>query len=805
MAMEQVGVEMVVTGLQSFLGDMKKADSSIQGLIPTSGLLGGALTTLGNIATSVGNFIANTLAHAIGELLADAVEWAVSQIQELITSAIEAGDQFQALKIRLNQMNFNTASESAKNYSDAMATAIEQTKDQLLWIQQLATATPFELSDVTQVYSMARSYSFADDEARNLVETLSDFTAGMGLGGAEMVNIIRQFGQMRNTGKILQKDLNSLAEGGMVPVNKILDIMKEKTGLTGKAFDEFKLSAAGAKMFLETFTNFVKDNYEGAAEKANRTFKNATITLKEFFTSFAASNVVTPILDVLGEKISSLNDALSARLPDIISGFDRIGKVLASILTDVLGLGPSADEMANTFVSALSGIADWLETHKGDIVAFIETAVQKVTEWKNAFLGTDQQPGFLEKAYQTFLEMQPLVQPIKDLFSAIGEVAGAALGLEFGDLSDKSFAETVQSVANGIKEVAKWISENKESIAYWVTKWAEGAAALLLVSVGLTILLGIAKELIFVFVGWAAEGNNWINILLVLVGIAAVWGAITSGAFAMVAAAILAVPLAVVALIAAIAILVYLVYQYGAQIVATWVGLHKQLVDIMKNLGKALVNKWFELRDKVVSVVSDFIAGLIVSFVMMGMQILTAIVTWVLNMVGKFNELKMKLTAAALVIKDAVIAKFNDLKNGVINAVSNVADSVKNAMQGAIDTIAKMGFWNAGVEMMKAVASGVSAGAGLLYDAVKSAAQNAWNSLLSTFKGTGGTSTGGGLSPGGSGSPFKSLAVSTNPGTMTTSSVSSVSTTNNYNLYINSSAPIEPLVADFQMMKSLGV
>ena len=46
--MEKIGVEAVVAGLTSFLGDMKKVDKSITDLVPSNSLLSKAFQSVGN-------------------------------------------------------------------------------------------------------------------------------------------------------------------------------------------------------------------------------------------------------------------------------------------------------------------------------------------------------------------------------------------------------------------------------------------------------------------------------------------------------------------------------------------------------------------------------------------------------------------------------------------------------------------------------------------------------------------------------------------------------------------------------------
>lgn len=156
--MEKIGVAAVVEGLESFLGDMGKMDDAIRNLVSPTNILGTAFGALGDVLGSVGGFVVNTLAHAFGELLADAIQFVVTQVKELIHATIEAGKEFQTLSLRLNTLNFNDMTESEQRLEDAQHAATEETKEQLTWLQRLAATTPYDNTDISNVYTLARGY-----------------------------------------------------------------------------------------------------------------------------------------------------------------------------------------------------------------------------------------------------------------------------------------------------------------------------------------------------------------------------------------------------------------------------------------------------------------------------------------------------------------------------------------------------------------------------------------------------------------------------------------------------------------------
>ena len=112
------------------------------------------------------------------------------------------------------------------------------TKEQLTWLQKLAVTTPYDNNDISNMYTLARSYDFADDKARQMTDDITNFASGMGLTSEEMQRVIINFGQLQAQGKLNGQELRDLARGSFVPINAILDKMKTKLGLTTEEFDK---------------------------------------------------------------------------------------------------------------------------------------------------------------------------------------------------------------------------------------------------------------------------------------------------------------------------------------------------------------------------------------------------------------------------------------------------------------------------------------------------------------------------------------------------------------------------------------
>lgn len=511
--MEQIGVMAVVEGLAGFSSDMGKVNSLLDGLKPHATALMQAFDGVGEAFASFGESIIHVAEIAIGVILRDAIEWLLGAMRDVIASAIEAGNQFQTLTLRLQGMNlqdafnannFAAGATDAEKYTQAMQYATEATKQQLTWIMKLAAFTPFDAVDIANIYTMARSYGFADEAAQGLVESITDFTAGMGLSGEAMDRIIVNFGQMVQRGKITTRELNDLARGSMVPIGDILDRIAKKLGITVAELSA-QISKPGGgvdpQLFIDAFEEMTnsEERFRGASERMARTFQGASQNILQTTRDLLGMYVVQPVLDALGQKLSSFMDAFSdpARWDRITTAMSRIGKVLADIATGILGLAPDSETLADNIISGIEKIATWLEANKSKIIGFFD-------DLKNILSGNKkvggEEPVFgqglldgiskvrdfiVEKLIPAFDTIKNWIgenKPLIDTFFAtVGEIVGQVLQNLFGIKAPEG-GGGLEGFLGGVKNFLQWVIDNKEQIAQWVTVFAQFVGVYLLVS-----------------------------------------------------------------------------------------------------------------------------------------------------------------------------------------------------------------------------------------------------------------------------------------------------------------------------------
>ena len=538
--MEQVGVEAVLKGLESFLGGMGKMDKSIRDLIPGNSLLEKAFLSVGDTISKFASSAVRTLEYALGQLLADAIKKVISFIGDLIKDVIDAGDEFSRLQIRLQRLNFNALTESGMEYNEAMKEATRLTKEQLDWTIRLGAKTPYDAKDIANIYTLALGYGFTADEAKGLTEAVIDFASGMGLTNVELERVVINFGQLRQQGKLNGQDLRDLARGAFVPINKILAITAEKLGLTTEEFNKLKaagkLSADQVDVFIQSFEEFVGINFKGAAEALGTVFSVAAENVRGMIRDMLASYVVFPVFMQLGGWIQGIVDAIAdsdTRWNKLVGALQVIGQTITLIVDDLLEMVPSTETIADKIVDAVQKISAWFFKNHDVVVEWVRNAVkwfkksflptlQKV--WKFIFgdkkegekgalagffdfiervaPGVEQMIKWIVDQLTTFsnwvTENKPLID---EFFSTLGEIVSDVLEGLFGETPGEG-----EGFLGTLKTIMQWVIDNKDGIAEFIENFVRLAVVWEIVkTVGgvvigiLLILVGVILSIIGVF------------------------------------------------------------------------------------------------------------------------------------------------------------------------------------------------------------------------------------------------------------------------------------------------------------------
>ncbi len=830
--MEKVGVMAVVEGLSAFMGDIKQMNGAMDSLKPQGNALTNLFTGVGNAISSFGREVLNVAEVALGALLSSAIQYVIGQLKDLITSTIAAGSEFQTLGLRLERLNFNTAIQQTGDYTAATLMAEEATRDQLSWLQKLAVQTPYDAQDIASVFTLARSYGFAGDAAKGLTSDIANFASGMGLGNTEIQRIIVNFGQMVQQGKVTQRELNDLARGAFVPVNDVLKIMQAETGLAGSAFDSFRNSGAGVESFMRAFTTLVETRFQGAAQDMARTFQGATDNAKDFVKSLIGFNVVRPILDVVGGGIADMLGELTAggnwdrlnasaamvgeSISGVVKAVSELFKIGSQPLTLFDGLegGLGVDEatggISDKLVAGLVGVSTWINNNKdrivgffkgikdaivNDVIPFVGKLVDKLfvmRDWfvmnqpaieaffKNigAFIQTKVVP-FVMKLVDAFMMIADWVDNngplIEEFFTSLGTIVGTV----FENLTGMELGGGVEGFLGMVEGFMNFVVENQESISNFITNLLVLSAVFTAIGFVLGIVMGIFTAIV----------TPILAVIAVVGGLVAIIGALFTP-----------IGLLIVLIVALVAMLlvnwqyVAVAFENLGLIISTWAANTWETISTWAAETWATFSTWVVNTDVLIQGWVAKILGIWTSWTQTMGGILAA---FILNVLAKLTEMVQLGEAKVQEFIKAFTGKEwgqigRNIIIGIARGISKATDSLVAAAvaaaKAAVDAVkdalgvsspSKV-FMEIGEFTMKGFARGILRSAKLAEGAMESAI-----ALVSA--------------------PALGLPAITQQYAMATAPTvnNQNSYTNNYNLNINSSSPVEPIVQDYNMLQSL--
>lgn len=765
-ALKKVGVEAVVEGLGQFISNIGKMNSSIASV----GAEGNILTrTLGGVSNAfgwLGDKIIDVATYALGQLLARAIELVVSKLAELISATIQAASEFQIMELRLNRLNFNDLLNSTGSYTAAMEGASAITQEQLSWVRKLAVTTPFDATDISNVFTLARSYGFASEEAKGLTEDISDFAAGMGLGSTEIERIIVNFGQMVQQGKVTQREMNDLARGAFVPVNDILKQMQENTGLTGAAFDKFKTSGEGVNAFMAAFSQIVQGRFQGAAADMARTFQGATANAQDLLSSLIGFNIVLPILNTLGSALASLVDSFSSggNFEALSLSASRLGQAISDLITDLLGL-----ENLNTvgitqgILQAFNRLTAWINDNRGEIVGFFKSIGSTITtqvipfiqrlvdgfnslrDWLSANrgqfeffftnLGRIMQNTIvafiIDKVIPAFEQISDWVSDhsalIQEFFLTVGQIIGDVFNNLTGNLDTEG---GIESILQGVQAFMQYVIDNQESITAFVTELTKLWVIFQVITFVIGILVGVLAPLVAAFVFFVGLITSFI----------AVFGVI---------------PIIVALIIGVFANMVIWILALGEVFLGFAQGVLPAVVAFFTVFIATMITKFFEMRNKFIEIVNQLkskLMSMVSDFVTVGKNLIQGLIDGAGSMAG------------------ALVAAMMDIVEKALDAIMKTL---------GISSPSKEGFF-IGEMTMQGMVDGITKNASALKDAMLGAVDTMMTPTLAIPAMT------------------QQYAVAL-PGTVNSTN----NYTNNWNLTVNSNSPVEPVVQDYQMLRSL--
>lgn len=601
--------------------------------------------------------------------------------------------------------------------------------DTLARIKKDAASTPFELPGLIQANQLLTSVTKDGNRSEDMLLNVGKALAAMGKGQPELDRIIVNLQQIGAVGKASLMDVRQFAFAGI----PIFDMLKEKTGLTGDALNEFISNGGVTFGLLEDMFNKAgsaggqfADAFKNQAGGFNQVLSN----LKDNI-GIATSNIVVQsgAFDVIKKAMGGVSDWVQANQGNIANGIKNMfawikdnGALVAGII--IGGLVPAFVAMAASVWATLAPLIPFFAA--GAIIGVV------LKNWADSMGGWG---AVMEK-------VTPVINTLK---LGVGALIAA---FKDPDVTSDGFVGAMERIGVAARTIYDFIKNNLVPLwkaelvaAFNVVKAVIGGviAAFKFLMPSLTALWNtIATNLIPTIVRlW-----NWLApvLLPVLKVVAIIIGVAIVGAIWL--------------FVNALNVLLQVVTFVVNSIITIWNGIVAVITWVYNLVATVLVTA-FNVWWAVVSFVLNAILGVfttVFNIIMGVLQVFGAIfyyifavirgvaleVWWFIynNAVAPVMNLIRSIVQA---VGDFIGGIFNWIRNvavsawqGIYNFISPIISGIGNAVGGMIDRIVGFfsGLWGRISGFITGVASGISSGISGAFEGVKNIATGAINWVI---------------------------------------------------------------------------
>jgi len=333
---------------------------------------------------------------------------------------------------------------------------------------KLAAETPLELAQVAKATNMMMGYGASAEQSTRSVKMLGDITA---LTNGQLDNAIVAYGQARQEGKMLTRDLRQFINAGVPIVNILQDIVGEQKNV----FDMAEQGQISFALLEEALTK---------ATSAGGRFENGLGKL-----SGTAEGLFTRLIDKLGFVASAFGDSL---LPEI----KQVGEAMIPVLdsfTEWVKESPRFSKAIMGTIMLYTGLALAAMTYAGyQFIANTMAGAMTIALFRIPFIPIIKLFGLLSSAVTYFrLAMMyangSMLGAVKIIWaSLLPALQGAWAGLM-----------SINAVlwANPITWVVGAVIALSAAITVGIIKWKEwGAAMLMFINPLFNVLMSIREH-----------------------------------------------------------------------------------------------------------------------------------------------------------------------------------------------------------------------------------------------------------------------------------------------------------------------
>lgn len=360
----------VVRALERTKDSSKSTESSFSGL-------GSKLANLGMIVTG---------AYAGFQMLSAAIESTIGSIMQY------------SMSMENSQAAFGVFLGNAQ-------LAAQYTQD----LKKIAADTPFDLPGVMDAGKKLLAFGFDAQTSLNLLRTIGDASAALGLGTEGIDRITLAIGQIQAKGRVMGDELLQLTEAG-IPAQEIL---AEKLGLTADEVKNIGDAGIDANTAIQALTEGMNERFGGMAETLSNNMQGLISTIEDNLQNIGGF-AFEPLFEGLKNGLRQVRD-LTDEFVGVINGTEEVDadSPILHIIAFIQAGMEEACNLAQQFME-LFGSFDTDGTFYPS-----EETLEKLSE-----VGA-----FFEQIYQLAVDIGEMLISLEPIFEEIISQVGWWLGL----------------------------------------------------------------------------------------------------------------------------------------------------------------------------------------------------------------------------------------------------------------------------------------------------------------------------------------------------------------------------------------
>ena len=369
--------EQFVSKMQEVVRALERTRESSKGTESALSGLGSKLANLGMIVTG---------AYAGFQMLSAAIESTVGSIMQY------------SMSMENSQAAFGVFLGNAQ-------LAAQYTQD----LKKIAADTPFDLPGVMDAGKKLLAFGFDAQTSLNLLRTIGDASAALGLGTEGIDRITLAIGQIQAKGRVMGDELLQLTEAG-IPAQEIL---AEKLGLTADEVKNIGDAGIDANTAIQALTEGMNERFGGMAETLSNNMQGLISTIEDNLQNIGGF-AFEPLFEGLKNGLRQVRD-LTDEFVGVINGTEEVDadSPILHIIAFIQAGMEEACNLAQQFME-LFGSFDTDGTFYPS-----EETLEKLSE-----VGA-----FFEQIYQLAVDIGEMLISLEPIFEEIISQVGWWLGL----------------------------------------------------------------------------------------------------------------------------------------------------------------------------------------------------------------------------------------------------------------------------------------------------------------------------------------------------------------------------------------